>query len=143
MPRPRRRFNPHRIIHNIKFWAIEIAVLLVFLKWLGGLDLTPTIKDIRYSIERLRDVEMGRHRGWLAQLEPAERERVELLTRGLTNKLLHRILSGLKQRDDKTLDAAFAAEVARRLLGAEFDAQDAELDDEDHPDADDDDSESE
>jgi hypothetical protein len=33
-------------------------------------------------------------------------------------------LSGLKQRGDKTLDAAFAAEVARRLLGAEFDAQD-------------------
>ena len=59
-----------------------------------------------------------------AQLEPVERERVELLTRGLTNKLLHRILSGLKQRGDKTLDAAFAAEVARRLLGAEFDAQD-------------------
>jgi glutamyl-tRNA reductase len=107
-----------------------------FLKWLEGLDLTPTIKDIRYSIERLRDVEMGRHRGWLAQLEPAERERVELLTRGLTNKLLHRILSGLKQRDDKTLDAAFAAEVARRLLGAEFDAQDAELDDADDADED-------
>ena len=32
----RRRFNPHRVIHAIKFWAIEIAVLLVFLKWLGG-----------------------------------------------------------------------------------------------------------
>src|SRR5271156_5264066 len=95
-----------------------------FLKWLAGLDLTPTIKDIRYSVERLRDDELGRARGWLAQLEPAERERVELLTRGLTNKLLHRILSGLKQRGDKTLDAAFAAEVARRLLGAEFDAQD-------------------
>ncbi len=108
-----------------------------FLKWLDGLDLTPTIKDIRYSIERLRDVEMGRHRGWLAQLEPAERERVELLTRGLTNKLLHRILSGLKQRDDQTLDAAFAAEVARRLLGAESDAQDAELDDADGDEEDD------
>ena len=94
-----------------------------FLKWLAGLDLTPTIKDIRYSVERLRDVELGRHRGWLAQLEPAVRERVEMLTYGLTNKLLHRILSGLKHRDDKTLDAAFAAEVARRLLGAEFDAQ--------------------
>jgi len=95
-----------------------------FLKWLAGLDLTPTIKDIRYSVERLRDDELGRARGWMAQLGPAERERVELLTRGLTNKLLHRILSGLKQRGDKTLDAAFAAEVARRLLGAEFDAQD-------------------
>jgi glutamyl-tRNA reductase len=109
-----------------------------FLQWLAGLDLTPTIKDIRYSVERLRDDELGRARGWLAQLEPAERERVELLTRGLTNKLLHRILSGLKQRDDKTLDAAFAAEVARRLLGAEFDAQDDAFndpeDDDDDPD---------
>jgi glutamyl-tRNA reductase len=108
-----------------------------FLKWLAGLDLTPTIKDIRYSVERLRDDELGRARGWLAQLEPAERERVELLTRGLTNKLLHRILSGLKQRDDKTLDAAFTAEVARRLLGAEFDDQDDAFND---PDDDDDDA---
>ena len=59
------------------------------------------------------------------------------MTRGLTNKLLHRILSGLKQRDDKSLDAAFAAEVARRLLGAEFDAQDDALDDSDNDDDDD------
>ena len=107
-----------------------------FLKWLAGLDLTPTIKDIRYSIERLRDSELGRARGWMAQLQPAERERVELLTRGLTNKLLHRILSGLKQRDDKTLDATFAAEVARRLLGAEFDAHDDLDDAEDEDDTD-------
>src|SRR5258708_5339122 len=107
-----------------------------FLKWLAGLDLTPTIKDIRYSVERLRDDELGRARGWMAQLDPTERERVVLLTRGLTNKLLHRILSGLKQRDDKTLDAAFAAEVARRLLGAEFDAQDDALDNDDNDDDD-------
>src|SRR5271165_3427485 len=109
-----------------------------FLKWFAGLDLTPTIKDIRYSVERLRDDELGRARGWMAQLEPAERERVVSLTRGLTNKLLHRILSGLKQRDDQALDAAFAAEVARRLLGAEFDARDDAFndpeDDDDDPD---------
>ncbi len=114
-----------------KAQQIVDAELESFLKWHAGLDLTPTIKDIRYSIERLRDVELGRHRGWLAQLEPAERERVESLTRGLTNKLLHRILSGLKQRDDETLDAAFAAEVARRLMGAELDARDDETDDAD------------
>ena len=100
------------------------AELESFLKWLAGLDLTPTIKDIRYSIERIRDVEMERHRGWLAALDAGGRERVELLTRGLTNKLLHRIMSGLKQRGDKALDAAFAAEMARRLLGAELDAAD-------------------
>ena len=59
--------------------------------------------------------------GW-PRLEPAERERVELLTRGLTNKLLHRILSGLRSNGADSPDAAYAAEVARRLLGAEFDA---------------------
>jgi glutamyl-tRNA reductase len=100
-----------------------------FLRWLAGLDLTPTIKDIRCSIERMRDVELQRHRGWLAGLEPAARERIDLLTRGLTNKFLHRILSGLKQRDDRSLDASFAAEMARRLLGAELDAADDDLDD--------------
>jgi glutamyl-tRNA reductase len=106
-----------------------------FLKWLAGLDLTPTIKDIRYGVERLRDVELGRHRGWLAQLEPAVRERVELLTHGLTNKLLHRILSGLKHSDGgETLDPAFAAEVARRLLGADSDPHDESLDDADDDD---------
>lgn len=106
-----------------------------FVKWLEGLDLTPTIKDIRYSVERLRDEELGRARGWMSQLQPAERDRVLSLTRGLTNKLLHRILSGLKQRDDQALDSAFAAEVARRLLGAAFDAQDdldADDDDDDN-----------
>lgn len=35
MPRRRRRFNPHRIIHNIKFWAIELIALIVFLDWAG------------------------------------------------------------------------------------------------------------
>ena len=28
-----RRFNPHRLVHNVKFWAIEIIALIVFLNW--------------------------------------------------------------------------------------------------------------
>lgn len=31
----RKRFDPHRIVHNIKFWAIEIIALIVFLNWAG------------------------------------------------------------------------------------------------------------
>jgi hypothetical protein len=31
----RRRLDPHRIVHNIKFWAIEIMALIVFLNWAG------------------------------------------------------------------------------------------------------------
>ena len=76
----------------------------------------PTIKDIRVSIERLRDLELTRHRAWLKTLEPAERERIEMLTRGLVNKLLHRVMSGLRHHDRSSPDAIYTAEIARRLL---------------------------
>jgi glutamyl-tRNA reductase len=85
-----------------------------FMKWLGELDLVPAIKDIRSSIEQLRDVELARHRAWLAGLEPEAREQIEALTRGMINKLLHRVLSGL--RGASTADGLYTAEIARRLL---------------------------
>ncbi|MGH7814033.1 MAG: glutamyl-tRNA reductase [Candidatus Binataceae bacterium] len=104
------------------------AELDSFLKWLAGLDLTPTIKDIRYSIDRLRDAELGRNRAWLSGLGPDERVRVEMLARGLTNKLLHRILIGLRNHDPANSDSVYAAEIARRLLIGEFGAGPAEAD---------------
>ena len=99
-----------------------------FLKWLDGLDLVPAIKDIRTSIERLRDVELDRHRAWLAGLEPVERARIESLTRGMVNKLLHRILSGLRNGNAGAPDGLYAAEIARRLLCSEFVLEGAPLD---------------
>jgi glutamyl-tRNA reductase len=110
--------------------------LEAFERWMAGLDLVPTIKDIRYSIERLRDVELGRNQSWIAALNPSERQRVELLTRSLTNKLIHRILLGLRQGGNSAADNSYAAEVARRLLCGEFDLEDSEFDaieDDDEP----------
>ncbi|HXZ87069.1 MAG TPA: glutamyl-tRNA reductase [Candidatus Binataceae bacterium] len=86
-----------------------------FMKWLDGLDLVPAIKEIRSSIEQLRDGELARHRVWLAGLEPEARQQIEALTRGIVNKLLHRILSGL--REAPGADGLYTAEIARRLLG--------------------------
>jgi len=102
--------------------------LEAFERWMAGLDLVPTIKDIRYSIERLRDVELGRNQGWIAALDAPGRERVEHLTRSLTNKLLHRILLGLRQGGNSAADNTYAAEVARRLLCGEFELDDSEFD---------------
>ena len=87
-----------------------------FLKWMAELEIVPTIKDIRGSIERLRDLELTRHRAWLKTLEPAERERIEMLTRGLVNKLLHRVMAGLRHHDRNSPEAINAAEIARQLL---------------------------
>ena len=98
-----------------------------FMKWLDGLDLVPAIKDIRSSIDQLRDGELARHRAWLATIAPDERARIEALTRSILNKLLHRILSGL--RDGRTPDGLYAAEIARRLLSADLALEGARFDD--------------
>lgn len=83
---------------------------------MDGLDLVLAIKDIRASFEHLREAELGRLGGWLAGLEPAERPGIESLTHALVNKVLHRILSGLRSPGDAQPDLVYTAEVARRLL---------------------------
>jgi len=87
-----------------------------FMRWLEGLELVPAIKEIRANIEQLRAGELERHRVWLASLAPEERARIELMTRSLVNKLLHRVLSGLRESRNATAEGAYAATMARRLL---------------------------
>jgi glutamyl-tRNA reductase len=96
--------------------AIVSEELDAFDRWLGELGLVPAIKEIRLSIEQLRDYELSRHRGWLAGLAPGEQVRVEALTRGLVNKLLHRVLAGLRSNGKIVGDGLYTAELARRLL---------------------------
>ena len=86
------------------------------MRWLEGLELVPAIKDIRASIEELRATELERQGAWLAALPPGERTRVELMTRSLMNKLLHRVLSGLRDTHHVAAEGAYAAAMARRLL---------------------------
>jgi glutamyl-tRNA reductase len=104
-----------------------------FMRWLEGLQLVPAIKDIRSSLDQLRAGELERHRAWLAGLAPGERARIELMTRSLVNKLLHRVLSGLRDNQDAAAEAADAAAIARRLLcsGPNLDDQDADREPED------------
>jgi glutamyl-tRNA reductase len=99
-----------------------------FMRWLERLELVPAIKDIRSSIEQLRADELERHRVWLAGLAPGERARIELITRSLVNKLLHRVLSGLRDSQSEAPEAANAAAIARRLLCTRLDLDDADLD---------------
>jgi glutamyl-tRNA reductase len=84
-----------------------------FMKWLNGLDLVSAIKDIRSSIEQLRSGELKRHRAWLHRLEPKECARIQSLTRGLVNKLLHRVVCGLRDNCGATTNSTNAAALAR------------------------------
>jgi len=105
-----------RALEAEKAEHIVVEEIDLFLKWLAELQIVPTIKDIRVSMEKLRDLELTRHRAWLKTLEPAERERIEVLTRGLVNKLLHRVMSGLRHNESNSPDALNTADIARRLL---------------------------
>ena len=102
-----------------------------FMRWLDGLELVPAIKEIRSSVEQLRTGELERHRAWLAGLAPGERARIELMTRSLVNKLLHRVLSGLRDSQSTATEGAYATEIARRLLGSgpNLDGQDGDEED--------------
>jgi hypothetical protein len=63
--------------------------------------------------------------------------RVELLTRGLVNKLLHRVLAGLRRNGDEAGSGLYTAELARRLLCGDP-GLDSDIDeDDDGPDLDD------
>ena len=90
-----------------------------FSRWFAGLELVPAIKDIRANIERLREIELRRHRGWLAGLPDGERAHIEALSRGIVNKILHQILSEL-HRNNGVVEGIYAADVARRLLGSDM-----------------------
>ncbi len=89
-----------------------------FWRWLSGLELVPTIKDIRANIERLREIELKRHRAWLSSLPEDQRLHIESLSRGIINKILHQILSELR-RNNGVVEGIYAADVARRLLGGD------------------------
>jgi glutamyl-tRNA reductase len=70
-----------------------------FCRWLDGLDVVPTVVELRERVERIREREIAR---WAAAigggLEPRQRDAVDRLTRAIVAKILHPPLSELKRR---------------------------------------------
>jgi glutamyl-tRNA reductase len=70
-----------------------------FCRWLDGLDVVPTVVELRDKVEHIRERELAR---WLGAgggaLDARQREAVERLTRAIVAKILHAPLSELKRR---------------------------------------------
>jgi glutamyl-tRNA reductase len=60
-----------------------------FWTWLRAREAAPTIAALRERIEHIRSVQLERHAGLLATLDPAERAAVDRLTRAIVNGILH------------------------------------------------------
>jgi glutamyl-tRNA reductase len=76
--------------------AVVGAEVERFARSASVLGVVPTIRALQESVEAMRQSELQRSASKLAKLTPAQREAVEALTRGLTNKFLHGPLQALK-----------------------------------------------
>lgn len=65
-----------------------------FVAWRGSLAATPMIKRLRERVEELRSQEVERHR---KRFCGADREQVDLLTESLVNKILHSVMSRVRE----------------------------------------------
>jgi glutamyl-tRNA reductase len=85
-----------------------------FRDWMAALEVVPAITSLRAHAERIRVAELERAR--LGDLSEAERERLDALTRGIVNKLLHRPTVRLKQLAAEDGSAPYA-EAVTELFG--------------------------
>ncbi len=79
-------------------WAEEIVEQEVqkMMKRLASREVTPTIVALEAQLDRIRELELERHRGRLSTLSPEQREALDALTKGIVNKILHGPITQLK-----------------------------------------------
>ena len=72
--------------------------LELFISWRSSLSATPLIKKIRERVEELRAQEVSRHQ---KRFCPEDREQLELLTESLVKKILHPLMSHVREWSDE------------------------------------------
>jgi glutamyl-tRNA reductase len=79
-------------------WAEQIVQQEVqkTMKRLASREVAPTIVALEGRLNRIRELELERHRGRLSNLTPEQREALDVLTKGIVNKILHGPITELK-----------------------------------------------
>lgn len=86
-----------------------------FLRWLGQLEVVPTIVALREKMEAIRRGEIEKAPGALRGLSPEQQKALDALTSAIVNKILHTPLTCLKQHNHR--GEAFYIDATRRLFG--------------------------
>jgi len=106
-----------------KIIAVEVDH---FLEWYNGLQAAPVIKELRGWFELLREQEIGKHS---SHLSPEERKAVEMVTRALLNKLLHRPTVMLRESTAQGEVGLRRIETVREMFGLDQAATSTKKDD--------------
>ncbi len=86
-----------------------------FWRWFEGLDVVPTIVELRDKVEGIRRRELERYLVAVGEMDPRQREGIERLTRAIVNKILHAPVSALRTHQ-AARGESFYVEAARSLF---------------------------
>lgn len=86
-------------------------------EWLAAAKVVPTVTRLSAHFEAVREAELARLNGKLSHLAPKDRERIEALSRAITQKLLHRPVSRLKQQAAQGQRSAELIQSVEELFG--------------------------
>ncbi len=87
----------------------------IMLQWLQSLEVTPTIVALRARVDDIKQAELDKTLGRLANLSASERKLVEAMASSIVNKLIHNTMVTLKTEVNSSEGAAFV-EAARRFF---------------------------
>jgi glutamyl-tRNA reductase len=66
-------------------------------RWEIALDVAPAVHALQTAIDTIAQAELRRFQSKLRTLTPDQREAVQLLVRGIAHRILHPVVSSLKQ----------------------------------------------
>lgn len=93
---------------------------LKFMEWLEGMEVTPTIVDIRQKIDAIRQAEIDKTMAGLGELSSKQIKSIEAMATAITNKILHNPILFLKS-DTATADKQAKLQMVRELFGLDAD----------------------
>jgi glutamyl-tRNA reductase len=97
--------------------TIVVEEVESFYRWLGHLEVVPTIVALRAKVEAICRGELQKTLNQLKDLGPRERELLDVMTNAIVNKILHTPIARLKQQDRRS--ELFYLDAARRLFDLE------------------------
>jgi len=80
----------------LKAEALIEAEVEAFWRWFEGLDVVPTIVELRDKVEAIRRAEVDRHLAGMEPMDARLREAIERLTNAIVNKILHAPVTALR-----------------------------------------------
>ncbi len=105
----------NRRCEALKAEQIVAEEVTQYSNWLKELGAVPTIVSLRNKAEAIVRMEMIKAQSWMSKLENGDREKVDVLVKGIVNKLLHAPVAVMKE-ESAELNSQDIVAVVRQLF---------------------------